>query len=149
MDFSLITRTLNVGNILTVLCDDVIFNAISEDGFTKDDFKPNVFDEYWLEITINNKLAGVVQLKPIFKNCWDSHIHVLPGYREHSAAIGADILEWCRDNIEGTLYTTVPVSCQNVVMFLQRFDFDVSGKIPMAWTKNGKQEDLVILTRVL
>ena len=145
-----IKRTLDVGSILSVLRDDNIFKAICEDGFNKEDFNPNVIEEYWVEFTLNNELLGVAQFKPLFSNCFDSHIHVLPEKREHSIGIGKGLINWCNENIPNSLlYTTVPESCQNVVRFLINFDFEQTGTLKKAFTKNGKHEDLNILTRLL
>lgn len=150
MDFSLIVeRTFNTGEILEVLLNETILDSISEDDFNIDDLQPNVFTEYWLSFEEDGEVLGCIQLKPIFKKCWDAHIHVLPIHRDKSREIGAGIISWCKENIEGLLYTTVPIYCENVICFLKDFEFKQTGIIPQAWNKNDKQHDLVILTRII
>ena len=151
MDFSLIKakRTLNTGLCLEILMDSQIFDAISEDGATVNDVRVNIFDEYWVEITNDDVVIGVAQFKPMFNKCFDAHIHILPEYRKtHSLDAGSALIEWCEEHLKGCLlFTTIPEFCPNVVSFLKSFGFKESGKLKGAWKKNGKQNDMTILTR--
>ena len=142
-------RTLHVGEILDVLTNDIIFDSISEDGATFNDLRINVIDDYWVDLRVDGVLIGVTQFKPIFNKCYDAHIHILPKHRKlHSLNAGKALIEWCGENIGGCiLYTTIPAFCKNVVNFLKVFDFNITGEIPLAWKKNGKQNDMIILTR--
>ncbi len=153
MDTSLIKakRTLNTGLCLEVLMDSQIFDSISEDGATVNDVRVDIFDEYWVELTNGDDVIGVAQFKPMFNKCFDSHIHILPQYRrEHSLDAGSALIEWCKEHLEGCLlFTTVPEFCPNVVSFLKEFDFEETGLLKGAWKKNGKQNDMTILTRSL
>lgn len=145
----IVERTLDVGECLVILNDRDIFDSISEDGATFDHLKVDVLNDIWLRIGFEGQTIGVVQFKHVFKNCFESHIHILPDYRkEHSFNAGNKILEWCSEYIPGsTLYATVPEFCENVKKYLIKFDFEVTGKIPKAWTKNGKLHDMNILSR--
>ena len=151
MDISLIKakRTLNTGLCLEILMDSQIFDAISEDGATVNDVRVNIFDEYWVEITNNDVVIGVAQFKPMFNKCFDCHINILGEYRkEHALDAGNALIEWCKENLKGCLlFTTIPDFCPNVVSFLKAFGFEESGKLKCAWKKNGKQNDMTILTR--
>ena len=142
-------RTLHVGEILDVLTNDIIFDAISEDGATFNDLRVNVIDDYWVDLRVDGVLIGVTQFKPIFNKCYDIHMHVLPEHRKlHSLSAGKAVIDWCGDNINGCiLYATVPMLCQNVVNFMKGFGFNVTGEIPLAWKKNGVQNNMIILTR--
>ena len=144
-----IERTLDVGICLDVLMNENIFNSISEDGGTIEDLKVDVLNDYWLKITVDDIVIGVVQFKQMFNKCYDSHIHILPEHRKaNSLSAGDKILEWCGENINGsTLYTNVPSFCENVKLFLIKFGFVERGVIPNAWNKNGKLNDMTILTR--
>ena len=144
-------RTLHVGDCLDVLLDEGIFQAISEDGATINDLRVDVFDEYWVEIKSNDLLIGVAQFKPMFNKCFDSHIHILPDHRkQYSLEAGKALITWCEEHLKGCLlFTTVPSFCPNVVNFLLAFDFKESGYLKGAWKKNGKQNDMTILTRSL
>ncbi len=144
-------RTLNTGLCLEILMSDGIFEMISEDGATVNDLRVNIFDEYWVSLSVGVDIVGVAQFKPMFNKCFDSHIHILPEYRkEYSLGCGEALIDWCKENIDGCLlFTAVPDFCPNVVKFLKGFDFDVSGELAGAWRKNGKQHNMTILTRLL
>ena len=153
MDFSVIKaeRTLNTGLCLGILMESQIFDAISEDGATVNDVRVDIFDEYWVELTNGDLIIGVAQFKPMFNQCFDSHIHILPDFRrDYSMLAGEALINWCKENLKGCLlFTTIPEFCPNVVNFLKAFDFEESGRLKGAWKKNGKQNDMTILTRSL
>jgi len=143
----IVERTLDVGVVLDVLVDPVIFNAISEDGMTYEQLKIDVIDNFWLKITEDTNLMGCVQFKPIFNKCWDAHIHILPEFRKRSKEAGALIWKWVEDNLIGLIYANIPVFCPNVREFLLSFGFEDAGYLKNAWFKNGKQNDMWILTK--
>ncbi len=142
-------RTLNTGLCLEILMTPEIFSAISEDEATVNDVRVDIFDEYWVELTSGETVIGVAQFKPMFNKCFDCHIHILPKHRkQHSIDAGSALIEWCKDKLKGCLlFTTIPEFCPNVVAFLKAFDFKEAGALKGAWKKNGKQNDMTILTR--
>lgn len=154
MDFNLNTdliaiRTLDVGYILSVLTNPKILDDISEDGFKIEMFKIDVINDYWVELLDGDLEIGVAQFKPVFSKMLDCHIHILPEHRKkYSKSFGTKLLEWADLNLKGSLlYTTVPVFCENVKNYLLSFDFKESGLLEKAWTKNGKLNDMWILTK--
>lgn len=143
-------RTLDVGVCLDVLTNPEIFDAISEDNATIEDLKIDVIHDYWLEVSVDEKVIGVVQFRQMFNKCWDAHIHILPEERAHSMKAGQSIWEWVEKHLAGCLiYTNIPEFCPNVVKFLQQFEFKESGRLEKAWRKNGEQHDMTILTRTV
>jgi len=144
-----VERTLDVGFILSVLTQPEILDSISEDGFKIEDFKIDVINHYWVGIYDGQTEIGVIQFRPMYKNCFDSHIHILPKYRkEYSQDAGAKILEWVSNNLgESLLYTGVPAFCESVKKFLLGFQFKEVGTLENAWLKNGVQNDMFILTK--
>jgi len=142
-------RTLDVGFCLDILTNEDIFDAISEDGATVDDLNIDVINQLWVRVEADGLGIGVVQFKRIFNQCFDAHIHILPEYRkEHTKESGAKIWQWVEDNLKGCLiYTNVPVFCPNVREFLIGFGFKETGYLDKAWSKNGKQNDMWILTK--
>tara|TARA_R110002096_G_scaffold389756_1_gene584199 strand:- start:19 stop:465 length:447 start_codon:yes stop_codon:yes gene_type:complete len=145
----IVDRTLDVGICLEVLSDAYIFDSISEDTATIESIKVDVINDYWLKIEVEDRVIGVVQFKQVFNKCFDSHIHILKEFRkEHSNDAGDLILNWCYENITGSLlYTNVPDFCDNVKRFLLSFGFTEQGILSNAWFKNGKQNNMTILTR--
>lgn len=145
----IVERTLDVGICLDVLTNKDIFDAISEDTATIEDLKVDVLQDYWLKVDVDCEVVGVVQLKRMFNKCFDCHIHILPEFRkEYSLMAGEVILGWCVGNLSGSLlYTNVPEFCPNVKSFLLKFGFTEQGILPNAWFKNGKLNDMTILTR--
>lgn len=151
-----VSRTLDAGLVLEILYDDEIFDAISEEEFKREDLpaKVDVINDIWLEVVDDSDdhyiIVGVVQFKQMFKKVWDAHIHILPEFRkEFSQQAGDSILGWCSkgDLNDCLLYTTVPVFCENVKNFLLSFGFKEQGILKNAWSKNGKQNDMRILTK--
>jgi hypothetical protein len=145
----MIERCYDVGFILSVLKEPEIFDAISEDGFNENDFKIDVQKDYWLEICDGDIEIGVVQFRGVFKNMWDAHIHILPQHRrEYSREAGKAIWSWVLSFLPGCLiYTNVPEICPRVKIFLENFGFEEMGYLEKAWTKNGEQHGMYILTK--
>lgn len=143
------TRTANTGLCLDILTNSEIFDAISEDGATLESLRVDIFDEYWVQLTNGADVIGVAQFKPMFNKCFDAHIHILPEHRKgYSLDAGSALIEWCKEHLAGCLlFTTIPEFCPNVVNYLKAFDFKESGTLKGAWKKNGKQNDMTILTR--
>jgi len=150
MDFNLnVERTFDVKLCLDILTDEDIFDSISEDNADTHNLKVDVVNDYWVKIEVDHDVIGVLQLKSMFTNCYDSHIHILPEYRrDYSEQAGELLWNWLQENVKGSLlYTNVPVFCSNVKRFLLRFGFTEQGILPKAWKKNGRQNDMIILTR--
>ena len=143
-----VTRTLDVGLCLEVLTNKDIFESISEDTATHDNLIVDVINDYWLKVEVDQDIIGVVKFKQMFSKCWDCHIHILPKHRSHSMSAGKAILNWCKENLHGSLlYTNVPEFCPNVKSFLMKFGFTEQGVLHRAWLKNGKLNNMTILTR--
>lgn len=145
----IVQRTLDTGFVISVLTNETILDAISEDNFQVANLKVDVIQDYWLEITDSDIDIGVVQFKSMFNKCFDAHIHILPEYRrDYSVEAGGKIWEWVEENLNGCLiYANIPLFCPNVKDFLLNCEFVESGYLEKAWTKNGKQHDMWILTR--
>lgn len=141
-------RTLDVGLCLNILTNHDIFSAISEDGATIEHLKVDVLGDYWVAIFKGDQVFGVAQFKQLYSKCFDCHIHILPEHRKHSNDAGAALLRWCKQNMPNSLLCAhVPVFCVNVIEFLKKFYFNEQGTLKNAWTKNGKQNDMKILTK--
>lgn len=150
MNTDLITfRTFDVSLVLTILNNEIILDAISEDGFDVNSFKIDVMKDHWIALIDGDKEIGVAQFKPMFNKCFDCHIHILPNYRkEYSEDAGKKLLQWADENLEDSLlYTNVPVFCKSVKAFLLNFGFKEVGLLEKAWLKNGIQHDMWILTK--
>ncbi len=144
-----IERTFDVGILIDILTDKEIFNAISEDNATLETLKFDVINEHWVSVIVDKKAIGVANFKQIFTKTYDCHIHILPKYRkEYSSWAGEMLIKWCDEHLPNSLlYTNVPVFCKPVKNFLIKFGFKESGLLTKAWTKNGKLNDMWILTR--
>ena len=144
-----VRRTLDVGICLDILTNKDIFDSISEDDATIEHLKVDVIKDYWLSITDGDLEIGVVQFKQMFNKCFDAHIHILPKYRkDYSIAAGHKIWDWVQEYLSGCLlYTNVPVFCPNVKEWLMHFKFKETGYLEKAWLKDGKQNDMWIMTR--
>ena len=145
----IVERTLDVGEILSVLTNKEIFNVISEDDSSVDDLKVDVIKDYWLRIVDGHVLIGVVNFKPTTKRCYEGHIHILPQFRKTSSLQAGDgIANWLTKNLSGyTIHTKTPSCYPNVQAFLKRFQFESTGRFKGSWLKNGELHDLIIMSR--
>ena len=141
----LVNRSLNTGLMLAIVHDDQIFDAISEDNANP--VKVNVIDDIWLEVENDKNIIGCVQLVQKTSKSYEAHIHILPEHRDYSLQAGEQIWFWITQNLSGTIYSTVPFFCKSVISFLEKFDFQKTGKILKAWTKNKERHDLIIMSR--
>ena len=144
-----VKRTLDIGLILDVLTNESILDSITEDNEGINSIDIDVINDYWLSICSDKAVIGVIQFKQMFSNCFDAHIHILPEHRkEHSLNAGKKIIDWCYENIKGSLLLTyVPEFCVNVINFLNCFDFKMVGALDSAITKNGSKHDLIMLSK--
>ena len=145
VDRMIVERTLNTGLCMNIIHDFEVFEAISEDNAPP--VRVDVLGDIWLQIVSDEQPIGCVQLIQKTSCSYDSHIHILPKYREQSVEAGLEIWKWIEKNLSGTIYATVPEFCKNVIKFLTKFDFKITGKIKKAWLKNNERHDLIILSR--
>ena len=144
----IVGRTLDIGLILDVLTNEVIFDAISEDTMTIENLNLDVIKDSWLSVKVKGTLIGCVQLRHMFNKCWDAHIHILPEHREHSREAGNKIWSWIEENLKvGLIHTNVPIFCPNVRKFLLEFKFEDAGYLKKCWLKNNELNDVWIMTR--
>jgi len=141
----IVNRSLNTGLMLAIVHDEKIFDAISEDDANP--VKVDVIGDIWLEVESDNNIVGCVQLVEKTSVLFEAHIHILPEHRDKSIEAGEQIWFWITQNLSGTIYATVPFFCKNVMSFLEKFDFQKTGKILKAWTKNNERHDLIIMSR--
>ena len=144
-----LVRTLDIGLILQILSDPIIFDQISEDGVLIGDITPDVINDYWVAFWAGETVIGVFQIKQIFAQMYEAHIHVLPEYRkQYTQECGAVMWNWIDETFKsGLIYTNVPLFCQNVRDFLLRFEFTEVGILKGAWRKRGAQHEMWIMTR--
>ena len=142
-------RTLDVGYCIDIITEPTIYDAISEDEAKIEDLVIDVINHLWVKVSVGDLDIGVVQFKPMFNHCYDADIHILPEFRQfHSMQAGEMIWNWVESNLKDSLiHTNVPVFCENVRNFLLQFEFKESGILEKAWLKNGKLNDMWILTR--
>lgn len=145
-----VERTLNIGICMSVIRDPDIFEEISEDGADVREIEFDVVKNIWLSITHESRVIGILVFKQMFNKTFDTHIHILHKYRHLSREAGKALIEWMQENMAKSLILTmVPVICGNVKNFLLEFDFKQVGILEKAWKKNGKQNDMWILTRFI
>lgn len=141
----LVKRSLNTGLMMRIIHNEMIFDAISEDDANP--VNVDVIGDIWLEVASDKEIIGCVQFVQKTSKSYEAHIHILAQHRDKSLEAGDQIWLWVTQNLSGTIYSTVPDFCKNVIGFLKKFNFKISGRIPKAWLKNNERHDLIIMSR--
>lgn len=140
-------RTLDRETIWGVLRAPGIADAISEDGMSTDDMHINTEGELWVDV--RNQVGETVAVYNLHMHnsvTVEIHAHVLPEYRkEHSYETGIAVLTWFRLNYPNfrKIVAQIPVTCGNVISFIERFGFQKEGVNRLSYLKNGALVDQV------
>lgn len=123
--------------------------TVREEGASIEDLKIDVIKDYWVDFEKDGVKMGVAQFSQKFANCYEGHIQVLPEYRKkYTQEIGVKLWGWVEENLPGSLIVThVPFLYDNVKNFLLVNGFKQVGILEKAYRKEGKQNDMWILTK--
>jgi RimJ/RimL family protein N-acetyltransferase len=135
-------RTSDV--IKQVLTADKLFKLIG--GVDKDKYQTPLNFEY-LQITLNNELAGLFVLRELGEILIEGHICLLPEYwgKSVSDSILSAGIEFLKQNTKyHQIITTVPTPCLHVMKFLTRNNFRMCGTYHNATIFNNELTDLIL-----
>ena len=138
-DQELIERVLNAPGVL---------EAISEDGMSfVDGTNIDVEGELWVDVFDGEgNTVALYNLHMHNSVTVEIHAHVLPEYRkEHSYDTGMAVLAWFRLNYPNfrKIVAQIPVTCGNVISFIERFGFQKEGVNRLSYLKDGVLVDQV------
>jgi hypothetical protein len=138
-----------VGYCYDILTHDEIAATIREDGARIEDLKVDVVGDCWVKFVDGDKQLGVAFFHPIYSGCFDAHIHVLPEFRkEYTKEIGLQLWQWVEENLPDSLIVThVPKLYENVRRFLLMNEFKEVGTLEKAFLKEGKKQDMWIMSK--
>jgi hypothetical protein len=141
----LITReTKDLEEIKLVLCNPVIYDAISDDDSPSlEDYETPINDDYlYIGAYVDNKIIGLMVYHK-FLNGNKCHIQVLPDFREKYAKdIGEQVLTF---RGHSPLYAEIPDLYPNVLRFALHNKFKVVGIRKNDYKKHGKTYDIKVL----
>lgn len=142
-----IQRTYDKDLIESVIFRDDIFDCISEDGFSKDEFFIDFDSNIFLLVSVGKEVAGIYILESKSSSTMEIHANIFKEYRsQYSIEISKEVLKWFIDNTDKIKLTaSVPVKYMNVVSFCIKNGFSVEGCNRMSYVKNGVVYDQVNL----
>lgn len=128
--------------IKSILMNEEIFKAIKDDGFSGS-FEPDIENETWVSITVNDKCIGVYNFHGRGVITCEIHAHILPEYRkEFSLESGLKILQWFVKYFKyRKLVAQVPFCHPNVKAFCLANGFKEEGINKGSYLKNGELLD--------
>jgi hypothetical protein len=142
----IIERTRDIDLINSVMFDDDIFNVISEDGATKERQRFDVYNEYWLKVTVDDDLVGLYNLHTTNQSTLEAHVHILPEFRkQHSNASIRKVYKWLIDNCGDEVVkfiANIPSIYPNVLRFCLSNGFTHEGINRKSYLKNNLIHDV-------
>lgn len=134
-----------------VICECVMacWDSMDEDGSDKDLWKPKPKSQ-WLQILVNDKLAGVYELEQWSGSVIQVHVNIKPEFRiKYSLDIGIEINKWLVDNIIPqfkTFVVFIPECFPNVIKWYARLGWELQGTIPDGYKRGGQHNNVIMLT---
>lgn len=145
IEFVLIT---NPDTIKEVYSHDGLYNQVtsSDSPITFEDWVPETIQTMWALIVVDTIIAGIVQIKPVNRRLAELHIGLKKQYRrELGLVIGKEGLVWLRQNTTFKHFMTFsPITCKNVILFLERIGFTFSGVIHDGINYQNEVQNLLI-----
>lgn len=144
-----IERTLDKELIQSILTDEMIWDAIAEDGQEKDLFEVDLEKNIFLMVNDEEVCIGIYILH-VFNGCTlQIHANMLTEYREAFATeSGEKVLEWFRDSGPEKytkLMAYIPAIYPHVYHFTMNRGFKDEGLLTNAYRKKGQLHDIHIL----
>lgn len=126
--------TTDVKKIKSVLCDEWIYNRISEDGTpSAEEYEPPTDAVYLTD----SDLSGLVIYQPINAASFEFHIQMLD--RSKGVELGLSCIKWLWDNSDAIkIVTQVPEIYPEVCNFAGKIGFEKEGINRSSYLKGGK-----------
>ena len=140
----IVKPTTNIKDIKKVLCNDVIYDCITDDKCcNSSEFEPPINDNF---IYIGGYVDGEIIALMVYHQYRDGntcHVQVLPDYRKkYAIEFGEQSLSF-----RGTrpLYARIPTLYQNVINFAELNGFEVIETLKDDHLKNGNLYDVKVM----
>jgi len=131
-------RIPDIGDILSILFDDEIYDRISDDTCPpKEDYD---FPEHGLKnigCYLDDKIIGLA----IIEENGKLHFQVLKAYRRHASKC----LKACLKEIDDPLFCEIPLLYMSVINFAKKHGFSESGINDDTYIKNNKEHKILKL----
>lgn len=138
-------KTYNVDVIKSVVLNDVIWDAVSEDGHEKSGFIPNFSTGTYYEILDGPTLLGLFVTEHINSVTQRVHPMVLPEYRNRSKEICREIIQmWCSSTDYSKLIAEIPECYKGVIKFAMQMGLKPEGIRTASYMKKGDIIDVYL-----
>lgn len=141
-----IVRTTDFTVPLRIVHSPGLKDVVFEDSVQS--FIPDVVNEYWLAVLVNEKLAGCYRLHKLSAVMWQLHAYMLPKYRkEYSIDATTQVLAWAYSHIDklSAVVAYAPVCFPNVVAHALKVGFMEVGTLEKAYLRKGECTDMLVL----
>lgn len=135
----IIRRTFDPEEIKTIICDEWIYDRVSED-FTPEahEFEPPVRRDH--TYLVDEELNGLFILHPINSITQEVHVHVLD--REKAMEFGEAVINWAWSNMKfNKMVAQIPEIYPDVARFAEKNGFVKEGVNRQSYLKNGTIHD--------
>lgn len=129
-----------------ILRHPAIVKAITEEGM--EPITPNLLGEYWMGASRGNDICGCFRIQKMGRTIYQIHTFFIPGFRKYADDAGDMVSLWAIDNIPEfeSFCCMVPVCFKNVLEHVIRKGFKRCGKLPNAYSVDGKLIDIFIFS---
>ena len=136
----IIERTFDIDLIKSVMFIDEIWNAVTEDGCTKEQYEPNLQTVIWLTIKDGENIIALGSLDIMNGVTLRGHPLVIPEFRGQSLSIMHEVFKWFinTEHKYQKLIAEVPELYPNVIAFAERSGFNKEGIRTMSHLKDGE-----------
>lgn len=136
-------KTYNVDVIKSVVFNDVIWEAVTEDHHKKEFYEPNLQQTTWYEILDGSVLLGLLAMDHVNSVTQRVHPMILPEHRNRSKEIcGSLIRMWINSTDYRKLIAEIPECYLGVIKFAEKMGFKPEGIRTASYKRNGDIIDM-------
>lgn len=104
----------------------------------------------FLALHHDDKLIGIINIRPLTKKCLEIHTNILPEYHKQGLGKQAqeDGIAWVKQNTKCTsLMTSVPENCSHILKFMKDNDWEAQGLLKDAIIYKNELVDLYLFQK--
>ncbi|WP_372857613.1 DUF2824 family protein [Pseudoalteromonas sp.] len=143
----MIERTKDAKKIKSILSIDGLWETISDDNATKDNFIIDADKDCYLLVKDDDLVVGCFKVEAVNSCCIIAHINIIPKYRKkYSKLAGLAFYNWVVSNdFIKKVTVNIPVLYENVKKYCLAFGFKEEGLNRESILKGGKMADQWIM----
>ena len=141
-------ETKDEESIKHVMCNTMIFKLANDQDIEPHEYKVDWSSKYLL-LQDYERIYGLFRIREFSKITLEAHIYILPEYWGKPVGVKAvkKLEKYARSRGYRNIFTTVPITCVQVLQFLQKVNCKVCGKIDKGIIFNNELVDVILFNK--